>query len=125
MTLEKQIVEDYGMVLKEAQSMGCNKINALYNIPLDNMKAIVNALEEVQKYRAIGTPEECRAAVEKQKAKKPIYKHYEDNGEPPYIKISCPNGCRIQLYPVTDKNLAHEHGYCPKCGQKIDWSDEE
>ena len=125
MTLEKQIAEDYGMVFKEAQSMGCNKINALYNIPLDNMKAIVNALEEVQKYRAIGTPEECRAAVEKQKAKKPIYKHYEDNGEPPYIKISCPNGCRIQLYPVTDKNLAHEHGYCPKCGQKIDWSDEE
>ena len=125
MTLEKKIAEDYGMVLKEAQSIGCNKINALYNIPLDNMKAIVNALEEVQKYRAIGTPEECRAAVEKQKAKKPIYKHYEDNGEPPYIKISCPNGCRIQLYPVTDKNLAHEHGYCPKCGQKIDWSDEE
>ena len=125
MTLEKQIAEDYGMVLKEAQSMGCNKINALYNIPLDNMKAIVNALEEVQKYREIGTPEECRSAVEKQKAKKPIYKHYEDNGEPPYIKISCPNGCRIQLYPVTDKNLAYEHGYCPKCGQKIDWSDEE
>ena len=60
MTLEKQIAEDYGMVLKEAQSMGCNKINALYNIPLDNMKAIVNALEEVQKYRAIGTVEECR-----------------------------------------------------------------
>lgn len=27
MTLEKQIAEDYGMVLKEAQSMGCNKIN--------------------------------------------------------------------------------------------------
>ena len=27
----------------------------------------INALEEIQKYRAIGTPEECRAAVEKQK----------------------------------------------------------
>ena len=53
MTLEKQIAEDYGMVLKEAQSMGCNKINALYNIPLDNMKAIVNALEEVEQYREI------------------------------------------------------------------------
>ena len=71
MTLEKQIAEDYGMVLKEAQSMGCNKINALYNIPLDNMKAIVNALEEVEQYREIGTPEEFRAAVEKQNAKKP------------------------------------------------------
>ena len=67
MTLEKQIAEDYGMVLKEAQSMGCNKINALYNIPLDNMKAIVNALEEVEQYREIGTPEECRAAVEVKK----------------------------------------------------------
>ena len=26
----------------------------------------INALEEVQKYRAIGTPEQCRAAMEKQ-----------------------------------------------------------
>ena len=77
MTLEKQIAEDYGMVLKEAQSMGCNKINALYNIPLDNMKAIVNALEEVQKYRAIGTPEECREAVEKQKVDKELESHDE------------------------------------------------
>ena len=77
MTLEKQIAEDYGMVLKEAQSMGCNKINALYNIPLDNMKAIVNALEEVQKYRAIGTPEECREAVEKQKVNKELESHDE------------------------------------------------
>ena len=65
MTLEKQIAEDYGMVLKEAQSMGCNKINALYNIPLDNMKAIVNALEEVEQYRTIGTVEECRETVDK------------------------------------------------------------
>ena len=67
MTLEKQIAEDYGIVLKEAQSMGCNKINALYNIPLDNMKAIVNALEEVQQYREIGTVEEIKANMEELK----------------------------------------------------------
>ena len=97
----------------------------LYAGRKEKAETIIKGFEELEQYRAIGTPEECRAAVEKQKAKKPIYKHYEDNGEPPYIKISCPNGCRIQLYPVTDKNLAHEHGYCPKCGQKIDWSDEE
>ena len=64
MTLEKQIAEDYGMVLKEAQSMGCNKINALYNIPLDNMKAIVNALEKVEQYREIGTPKEIKQRLE-------------------------------------------------------------
>jgi len=30
----------------------------------------IKALEEVQQYRSIGTPEECRAAVEKQTAMK-------------------------------------------------------
>ena len=30
----------------------------------------IKALEEVQQYRAIGTPEECRAAVDKMKPKK-------------------------------------------------------
>lgn len=32
----------------------------------------INALEEIQLYRAIGTPEECRAWKEKQNAKKVI-----------------------------------------------------
>ena len=31
-----------------------------------------NFKEELKQYRAIGTQEECRAAVEKQKAKKPV-----------------------------------------------------
>lgn len=30
----------------------------------DAIEFAIKALEEVQKYRAIGTPEECRAAVE-------------------------------------------------------------
>lgn len=39
------------------------------------------ALEEIQQYREIGTVEECREAVEKQKPKKPIpinHKKYAD-----------------------------------------------
>lgn len=40
----------------------------------------IKALEEVEQYRAIGTPEECRAAVEKQKAKKPNYDDYHRAG---------------------------------------------
>ena len=99
----------------------------LYAGRKEKAETIIKGFEELEQYRAIGTADECRAAVEKQKPKKPIYKHYEDEdkGEPPYIKIACPNGCRIQLYPVTDKNLAHEHVYCPKCGQKLDWGGEE
>lgn len=83
----------------------------------------IKALKEIQQYRVIGAVEECQEAREKQRAKKPIYKHYEDKGESPYIKISCPNRCGIRLYPVTEKHLAHEHVFCPKCGQKLDWSD--
>mgnify|MGYP007005821256 CR=1 FL=1 len=67
--LEKVIAEDYKAVLHEAKSMGCNNIRALYNIPLKNMELIIKALEEVQQYRTIGTPEECRAAMERSNEK--------------------------------------------------------
>lgn len=63
-------------------------------------------------------------AIEKQIPKKPKINHYEEKGENPYTKICCPNGCHIQLFPVTEKQFAHEHVYCPKCGQRIDWSEE-
>ena len=105
-----------------------------YGIDIETMKCtkcaeeheqLARWLEELKLYKQIGNPEEIREAMDKQKAKKPIYKHYEDIGEPPYIKIACPNGCGIQLHPVTDKHLAHEHDYCPKCGQAIDWSEDE
>ena len=65
------------------------------------------------------------AACEKQTPKKPYEGHYEKPGEKPYIKYSCPNKCGIQLSPVTERKLAHEHQYCPKCGQALDWSDVE
>lgn len=37
----------------------------------------IKALKEVQQYRAIGTPEECRAAVEKQNINKELESHDE------------------------------------------------
>lgn len=43
---EKDLAEDYRMVLHEAKSMGCNKIKALYNIPLKNIEMIIQALEK-------------------------------------------------------------------------------
>ena len=39
------IAEDCKAVIEEAKSMGCNKVRALYNIPLENMELIVQALE--------------------------------------------------------------------------------
>lgn len=40
-------------------------------------RVAIKALEEVQQYRAIGTPEECRAAVEKQIVEKELESHDE------------------------------------------------
>ena len=41
------------------------------------MEMAIKAMEEVQKYRQIGTVEECRAAVEKQNANKELESHDE------------------------------------------------
>ena len=84
------------------------------------MEMAIKALEEVQKYRAIGTPEECRAAVEKQTAKKPDYEGdgYAD-GHLVFDTWICP--CCGKHYEVDYDN----YNYCPDCGQKLDWSDEE
>lgn len=48
----------------------------------------ISALKEIQQYREIGTVEECREAVAKQKAKKPHIDANELLGDTSY---KCPN----------------------------------
>lgn len=78
------------------------------------MDMAIQALEEVQQYRAIGTVEECRAAVEKQKTRKP-HKNVEKFGG-----VWCACGKYLGKGYFVDKPT-----YCSDCGQKIDWSDEK
>ena len=59
-------------------------------------------------YRTIGTPEECRAAVEKQTAKRPRIMGNT------MICPSCPRCFK-----------SDNSAYCPSCGQKLKWEDEE
>lgn len=70
-------------------------------------EAAIQALNEVEEYRAIGTPEECRAAVEKQTAKKM---------ESPW----CP--CCGKFLTTEYMNKRY---HCIYCGQLLDWGDEE
>ena len=81
----------------------------------------IKALEEVQQYRAIGTPEELQVAMEKQIAKKPIIKHGK------YCNAyHCPvcNGyirsINTRIEVILDENIS-----CGVGGQKLDWSDED
>ena len=66
----------------------------------------MTTLKEIQQYREIGTVEECREAVERQKVRKPVLRN--DNGK---LRKSCPVcGC---FFSPLSRN-------CPKCGQAIE-----
>ena len=80
----------------------------------------IKLLEELEQYRAIGTPEECRTAMEKQTAKRPDYEGdgYAD-GQLVYDTWICP--CCGKCYEVDYDN----YDYCPNCGQKLRWRELE
>ena len=79
----------------------------------------ISAMQELQEYKKIGTLEEVREAVEKQK---PIAPTYEGDGYAPdgtfvWDEWICPNcGTRYEV----DYD---DYDYCPKCGQRILWED--
>ena len=80
----------------------------------DAFDMAVNAIREVQKYREIGTVEECREAVEKQMPKKPkeILRHRGG-----FEMQHCPK-CDTD-YQV-DRRYKIKDGYCPACGKLLD-----
>ena len=67
----------------------------------------INALEEVQQYRQIGTVEECRAAVEMRTAKKPIDR---------IAFKECPTCGHVDI---------GYYDFCERCGQRLDWRDDD
>lgn len=73
--------------------------------------AIIKGFEELERYRAIGTVEECQEASEKQRAKKPVYRSIFTDGT------------RLLGCPVCFSRIDGGAFYCNGCGQKLDWSD--
>lgn len=94
--LIKQLADDYSAVLKEAKSMGCNEVKALYNIPLKNMEMIVQALE------------------------KQIPKKVVKDGKRSYKCPCCGESAKTE---TGDSFIDYRLDYCDGCGQKLDWSD--
>lgn len=79
----------------------------------------IEALKEVQQYREIGTVEECRKAVEKQKAKEPKLKYKPRFlGKTTYTCPNCGNCCLEEF-----ANERQRNNYCWDCGQKLDWDE--
>lgn len=116
-------------IIKKNYPKCCKMVNGRYKGGFDDtdcelgqaFNIAIKALEEVQQYRAIGTPEECRAAVEKQTARKGIREKIKKGYNRGKHHYYCP-----VCYEKGDLRNKYNVGlYCSDCGQKLDWSDEE
>ena len=91
------------------------------NIPkyYEAMELAVKDMKEIRQYRAIGTPDECREALEKQRAKKPIIKYKQTQDCVTEVEWKCPicGTNYIELAPCGE--------WCRYCGTKFDWSEEQ
>ena len=70
------------------------------SLPTNAKDKAIKALEEVQKYRAIGTVEECRAAVDKMKPKKTAIE-----------------AIKVHICPVCGSSGIYD--YCGNCGKRV------
>lgn len=61
------------------------------------------------------TPEQVKELKERDTPKSLMERHYEEPGEKPYIKYTCPNGCKNQ--PLRKSN------FCSLCGQRLKWEE--
>lgn len=83
---------------------------------IEALEMAVEALEEVEQYRALGTVEELKEAKEKQIPKKP------QEGDDTDLWRSGTYSCSICGFAVGFED--YKDNYCGKCGQAIDWSEE-
>lgn len=90
----------------------------LYAGRKERAETIIKGFAELEQYRAIGTVEECRMAMEKQTAKIPDTwgDGYDEDGNMIIDMYNCPN-CG-QTYEIE----CDHYKYCPECGQAIDQS---
>ena len=70
------------------------------SLPTNAKDEAIKALEEVQQYRAIGTVEECRVAVDKMKPKKTAIE-----------------AIKVHICPVC--GFSGIYDYCGNCGQRV------
>lgn len=86
---------------------------------MTNREVYERDCEELEQYREIGTVEECRKAVEKQKPKKPIPINYQDYAD----KIDNAEFFEGSYFCPNCGTVLRSGSYCNRCGQKLGWNE--
>ena len=73
-----------------------------------NYDAYMSLMDELEEYKNLGTLEEVREAVEKQKRKKPR---------------ATTNRCYVCPHCGLVASIKIKHNYCDACGQRISWEE--
>ncbi len=114
--------------MTEQEAKGILFLTPEEKVRLPNLSEVyeiaIQALEDIQKYRMIGTVEECRTAMERQIPKKPMYEGdcCDGSGRLIYDTWICPNcGERYEVDYERYELDYDDYDFCQHCGQAIDW----
>ena len=114
--IEKQIITCEAMI-EFNENFDQEEDNTKFLKEKEALLMAVQSIREVQQYREIGTVEECREAVEKQKPKKIIIESYCSTECPTCgHELSTSLGDGYYKYPTFLER-------CPNCGQVIQWEE--
>ena len=117
---DKEFLDAFNIAISALEEIQkYRKIGTVENIKLWCSLFGLGGFEELAAYRKIGTVEECREAREKQKPKKPRL-NYKPKffGKATYTCPKCGNICLEKF-----ANERQNNRYCWDCGQAIDWSE--
>lgn len=117
-----------GIELKDTKEELEFVIDRFYDFPketnvtnsINNVQNAINAINELEDYYAVGTVEECREAMERQRGKKPIMKPFYEDMEEEYLCCPTCGDILTDRMPMDNKDF---YFHCLNCGQKLDWSE--
>ena len=77
---------------------------------------------EIQAYRAIGTVEQCKSAVERMKPRKVVYRE-QSYGTPWLCPVCESDQVKVEFFCEDGSEPKEKYTYCWSCGSCIDWSE--